>query len=102
MKKLSVLSIALFFCVLCFGTAFADEVKVHKLDRHAVWTALPLEKQWQTTTDNMTYRGVDENRTRNISTEEATPNNMASFTMKFDFIQETKSYDYDKDHGKAS
>ncbi|QPJ63570.1 MAG: hypothetical protein G3M70_17480 [Candidatus Nitronauta litoralis] len=102
MKKLSVLSIALFFCVLSLGTAFADEVKVNMLDRHAVWTAPSVEEQWRGPADNLTSMGSGEGRTRNISTEEAAPDEMEGFTRHFDFIQETKSYDYDHDRGKAS
>jgi hypothetical protein len=81
MKKLSLLLIAMLFCLLSVGNAMAEEPKTSVLDRNAVWT----------------------NKTKIIPSNRSSGNVLKSDIkswhsngkgMEFDFIRETKSYDH--------
>jgi len=96
MKKLSVLLIAILFCVLSAGSSLADEPST--LDRHAVWS------KWGDDDNHIleSTGAMDSSRgtTRRVSTE-AVEDEMREKTVEFDFIRETQSYDYAKDQNKS-
>ncbi len=94
MKKVLVLFVTLSILVLGAGTSLANDEDgtISALDRHAVWT--------KTSGDvNRPGKNHDQNtgRASESARSMATDNNMAK--GQFNFVDETKSYDYEKDHG---
>lgn len=95
MKKLSIVSVALLICALSFGAALADELNLKSLDRHAVWTVTSEIEIWKNPYHD---KNAKDGNARHVSTGTRAPVKMMEGSSgKFGFIQETKSYDYDKD-----
>jgi hypothetical protein len=97
MKKLSLLLISIFFCLLSAGNAMAVEPQTDVLDRNAVWTN---NTDTNAKTDGTMSFG-NENSTQ-VSTKSVKSKKMNGEVMEFDFIRETKSYDHSKDRGNSA
>lgn len=98
MKKLSVLLIAMFFCLLSMGTAMAEMPQTSVLDRNAVWT------NWIHKSGDFSEPDKAEGFASGKAIQISTNNDRSDQDqgMNFDFIRETKSYDYDKDSGLST
>lgn len=105
MKKLSMFLLAISFCILSAGNVLANDSQVNVVDRYGVWT------NWFDENGNRlpdTIAEMHENRMKpertstDTSTKAELAGGMGSKTKKFDFIQETKFYDYTKDSGNSA
>ena len=100
MKKLSALLIAISFCILSAGNVLANDSQVNAIDRHAVWTNW-FDENGNRLPDTIAKMRSDRMKPERASTGGSTQagmeGGMGSKSKLFDFIQETKSYDYSKD-----
>lgn len=101
MKKILALLIALSFCVLTAGSALAEKPQTSVLDRHAVWTHW-FDDQGNRISENYVKMDTDRGDTRQVSTGSMTREKMGNKPAEFDFIHETETYDYAKDHGSSA
>lgn len=101
MKKLVVLMAAICFAIISGGNVLADEPSIDTLNRHAVWTNWYDDDGSRLPQNSIaTTSGPDVDRQVSIQP-------MDKFEMKdevrdFDFIRETKYYDYTEDHGDSA
>ncbi len=98
MKKLIVLMIAITFCIVGSGVAWADEPATSALDRHAVWTKWIDE-------DNKPEKPIVMDTPRekgSVSTQHSVKADTSGGKADFDFVRETKRYDYSMDRGGAA
>lgn len=100
MKKLSSLLIAISFCIMSVGNVFANDSQVNVVDRHATWTNW-FDENGNRLPDTISKMNADRMRSEKASVGESVQVGMKDGsrgeTKQFDFIQETKSYDYSKD-----
>ncbi len=101
MKKLSALLIAISFCILSAGNVMANDSQVNVLDRHAVWSNW-YDENGNRIPDTIARMHEDRMKPERASTEAENEGGMSAGTKDFDFIQETKFYDYSKDSGNAA
>jgi len=101
MKKLSGLLIAISFCILSAGNALANDFQMDAWDRHAVWSGW-FDEKGNRLPDTVKSMTSDPDTTQRVSTETAKGRSMDEKDKRFEFIRETKSYDYAKDKGPSA
>ncbi len=105
MKKLSALLIAISFCILSAGNVLANDSQVNVVDRHAVWTNW-FDENGNRLPDTIAKMRADrmkpERASKGESIQAGMGGGMGEKGNKFDFIQETKSYDYTRDKGRTT
>ncbi len=100
MKKLSVLLVAIFFSLLSVGNALAAQPEMSNLDRNAVWTNWAWNSSHRQTDEGMMRSG--KGLAQNVSTKDFKPQYKPGEVAEFDFVRETKYYDYKFDRDKSS
>jgi len=101
MKKLSALFIAMTFCILSAGSAVASDSQMEILDRHAVWSDW-FDENGNRLPDTIEKMNSDRSTPERASSETVKGDGMDEKGRKFDFVQETKFYDYAKDNGQET
>ncbi len=97
MKKMTALLIAISFCTLSAGSALAKDSPTNTVDRYAVWT------NWFDESGKRIPNPLeDKDSESGVHAETTKSNDKNSKNKSFDFIKETKSYDYNKDKDKSS
>jgi len=101
MKKLSALLIAISFCILSAGNVLANDSQVNVVDRHGVWTNW-FDENGNRIPDTIARMHADRIKPERASTGSGNEGKMDANSKQFDFIQETKTYDYSKDRGNSA
>ena len=101
MKKLITLLIALVFCGVMVAPALAGDPTVSVLDRHAVWTK--WHGKGNTTKSGLAMGDIERPaHPTKVSTQRSYAPSMKGEIPDFDFVRETKVYDYAKDRGNGA
>ncbi len=101
MKKLSAFLIAISLCIFSAGNVLANDSQVNVVDRHGVWTNW-FDENGNRIPDTISKMHAERMKAKRASTEGSHEDGMGGSTKKFDFIQETKTYDYAKDSGSSA
>lgn len=101
MKKILALLVTMSFCVFIAGNAFAYEPQQDVLDRNAVWTHW-FDKDGNRIPENFVKMDTNRGATQNVSTGSMIQEERNKKPAEFDFIHETETYDYSKDHGSSA
>ncbi|MFQ5481625.1 MAG: hypothetical protein ACE5ER_02605 [Nitrospinaceae bacterium] len=101
MKKLMVLMIAISFCIFSAGNALADEPAISSLDQHAVWSKW-FDHAGNRLPENPGVMDSASAKAPTVQTQTTAQSNRTAGLAEFDFIHETKSYDYSKDRGNSA
>lgn len=101
MKKLMALMIVMSFFVVSSGSALADEPATIPMDRHAVWTKW-FDENGNRLPGKLSVMGSTPGVELKISTPDLNKSKMKGKVAKFNFIRETKTYDYAKDRGNST
>ncbi len=101
MKKLVVLMIAAAFCVVGSGVALADEPAPLEWDRHAVWTKWS-EEDGNRSPDKPGTMETPSGAKENVTIHTTSNMDRTDFVSGFDFIRETKEYDYSREKGNSA
>ncbi|GJL77290.1 MAG: hypothetical protein NPINA01_02790 [Nitrospinaceae bacterium] len=101
MKKLMVLMIAMSFLIVGSVSALADEPEAKNSSRHAVWDDWFDDKGDRLTGALGTADSTGEME-RKVSTQTSDKSEMQDKKGEFDFLNETKTYDYEKDRGNSA
>lgn len=97
MKKMLMIAISL--CILSAGNALASNSKGDPLDRNAVWTNGSTEKNNHPPSSG--NRMVSKATTGSKSSSVQSTKGMHEKKRDFDFIRETKFYDYQKEKNNS-
>jgi len=97
MKK--ALFFAMTLCILSAGNVLAQGSKSNPLDRNAVWTNHTQSMHQRVIQDQSDSKNLQSRKSSKRSTETM---KVDKKHKKFDFIRETKSYDYSKDKGNSA
>ncbi|QPJ65127.1 MAG: hypothetical protein G3M78_06880 [Candidatus Nitrohelix vancouverensis] len=100
MRKLMSLLIAISFFLMSVGSALASEPINEPWDRHAVWTKNYDQQDIRDGTD-WSPGAMDEARGESSSGDSESME-MKSGDSGFDFVQETKFYDFSKDQNDSA
>ena len=98
MKKWFAFLIVVSFLFAGSAVSFASEPV--PFDRHAVWSNWDYEKGKRVTGERNT-EGSESRTPEPAQTRMIDKKGMDSKTTPFDFIKETKVYDYSKEHGSS-
>lgn len=101
MKKLSLLLIAIFFSFMSVGNAVAEKPEINNLDRNAVWTNW-VGHPSHDASQHDAMMNAGEGTAQKVSTKNFTPQYREGEIVEFDFVRETKYYDYSMERGKSS
>lgn len=101
MKKLMVILIALSFFAIGSGSALADEPETSNWDEHAVWSKW-YDQDGNRLPQNPDLMGSNSASERKVSTKTPAKLSRVGEAAEFDFIRETKTYDYSKDRGDSA
>ena len=101
MKKLMVLMIVMSFLVMGSGSAFADDPANLPLDRNAVWSKW-FDDSGNRIPGTVDVSGASSKDEQKVSHWTTGISKMTRKGAEFDFIHETKVYDYGKDRGNSA
>ena len=101
MKKLTACFIASCFLLVGAGAAWADDPVVHPLDRHAVWTKGKTQGA-QSKAREMKPGMTGQDAPRSVSTGDGMERGTPPAEPRFDFVEETKTYDHAQDSGDSA
>ncbi|MFQ5451842.1 MAG: hypothetical protein ACE5E9_14550 [Nitrospinaceae bacterium] len=101
MKKIFALLIVVSFVVMGAGSAFAADPIMKTLDRHAVWTKW-YDENGNRISENISMTASTGNSPQTVSAKSIKSDEMGQKVKKFDFVHETKYYDYAKDHRNST
>ena len=99
MKKLIILMIAACFMIMSSGTALADKSGNWATEKHPVWSTW-FDEDGDRISDRVGYSSPD--LEQNASPASMDKVEMSGENKIFDFIQETKTYDYERDKGGSA
>jgi|GEM_PF-1539888 len=101
MKKLMILMVAISLCVIGSGNAWATNPVPSIVDNHAVWTKW-FDDNGHRLPGTYGVTGSTPGVEKKISTQSLGKGKMKGRTAEFDYIHETKVYDYAKDRGNSA